>query len=933
MHTSHHGETTLGRLAHNDAAERFLGSASWAGPARPLEVRPVPVEFAPDREVPGLPAVHLERRRLLDQLDAAVEQPVTLVCAPTGWGKTVLAASWIRAGRPPGRIAYVRFEPNCGAAAWRQLTAALNAAGIALDPATYAWTGGRLPERPVVVLDDLHNVTNRTVLRRVERLMTRLGDRIGFLLLARSEPPLSLYRWRVRSQLTELRADHLAFAQAEIAGLAERLDVRLARQFQHALWHVTEGWPAAVAVALSAMVGRHEPERVVTDLVAGEAGPNDQVGLTEYVQREILAHLDPDVHEVMLRTSIVETVCPGLVEALAGSRNGTRQLAQASRSDALATFYGGSHSWYRYRRLLRAVLRAEVRTTLAAEERGLHRAAAGWYAANGLPGDAVVHAVLGADWVSAERLFLQYWPELCGSGSRAMALRTGPQPPQDIAERPMLAFALAICCRDTGDAAAMSAFIRLGERALGEAPAPLDAEILAAMRMAEAIAADDLDRFADAAERLLERVEEAAGEHLYADAADGARAGAHLTLAGAGIARDAVEDADAALERGTALARKSGFPLLVVQANRLQALVHLRRGRLSAAAACARRVLDASRDAGIAESRNISDARLVLATVCRIRGRLDEARFHLDESITAEAPPDPHGWLSGILSLALLLFDSGDPAGAAEALEPVLGDRIGALPPAAELTARVLHADLCLAERQPEKARAVLDELDRHRPGAPAVALARARVALASDRPQTARHALEGLLAEPVASLVVAVAASVMLAQAQHRLGDLAGAAEQIERALRLAAPEGIRAPFAGHGSWIAALLEGAVMTRRVGREEIGQEAAEHAEFRHEEVRQEEAEHVEAEHEEAEEGAEPVAGAFDVPAEQIIDPLTERETLVLQYLRSMLSIAEIATVLSVSTNTVKTHVRHVYRKLGVSRRRDAVRRGRALSII
>ncbi|MGI5247167.1 LuxR C-terminal-related transcriptional regulator [Dactylosporangium sp. CA-139066] len=914
-------------MAHNDAAERFLGSSSWAATVRPLEVRPAPAVAELTGDVAHLPGVHLERGRLLDQLDAAVELPVTLVCAPTGWGKTVLATSWLQTARLHGRTAYVRFEPNCGATAWRQITDALTAAGIALDPATYAWSNGRLYERAVVVLDDLHNVTNRTVLRRIERLMTRLGERISFLLLARSEPPLSLYRWRVRGQLTELRSDHLAFSQAELAGLAERFDVRLAQHFRYALWHVTEGWPAAVAVALSAMVGRHEPERIVADLVAGEAGLNEQVGLTEYVQREILAHLDPDVYDVMLRTSIVETVCPGLVEALTGSRNGARQLAQASRANALATFYGGSHSWYRYRRLLRSVLRAEVHTTLAAEERGLHRAAAGWYAANGLPGDAVVHAVFGADWVSAERLFLQYWPELCGSGPRAMAPRTGPHPPADIADRPMLAFALAICCRDTGDTAGMSAFIRLGERALGESPSPLDAEILAGARLAEAMAAEDPERSRDAAARLLLRIEEAAGEHLYADAADAARSAAYLSVAGSGIAYDELDDADAALETGAALARKSGFNLLTVQANRQQALMHLFRGRLSAAAACARRVLDGSRDAGIDESRNISYARLVLTAVCRIRGQLDEARFHIDESVTAEAQPDPHGWVSGAISLAQLLFDADDLAGAAEALDPLLGSRIGTMPPTAEVSARVLHADLCLAEGRLDKAHAILDELTRRWPRAELVALGDARLNVALGRPQVAARVLEEVLAAQPASLVTTVSATVLLAQSLRQLGDLAGAAEQIEHALRLAAPEGIRAPFLGHGVWIAELLDAPPPAP------LEQPSAS----------------LPAEHPSASASLERPSGetssptavssaasggdGFEVAAGQLAEPLTERETLVLQYLRSMLSIAEIATVLSVSANTVKTHVRHVYRKLGVSRRRDAVRKGRELSLI
>ncbi|MEV8513191.1 LuxR C-terminal-related transcriptional regulator [Dactylosporangium sp. NPDC051484] len=909
-------------MAHNDAAERFLGSSGWTATVRPLEVRPAPAMAELDHGVPALPGVHLERGRLLDHLDAAVEHPVTLICAPTGWGKTVLATSWLHAGRALGRTAYVRFEPNCGPAAWRQLAAALTAAGIALDPAAHAWSD-RLPGRAVVVLDDLHNVTNRTVLRRLERLMTRLGERISFLLLARNEPPLSLYRWRVRSQLTELRADHLAFAQAEIAGLAERFDVRLAQHFRYALWHVTEGWPAAVAVALSAMVGRHEPERIVIDLVAGEAGLNEQVGLTEYVQREILAHIDPDVYDVMLRTSIVETVCPGLVEALTGSRNGARQLAQASRANALATFYGGSHSWYRYRRLLRSVLRVEVRTTLAAEERGLHRAAAGWYAANGLPRDAVVHAVLGADWVSAERLFLQYWPELCGSGPCAMAPRTGPHPPADIAERPMLAFALAICCRDTGDTASMSTFIRLGERALGESPAALNAEILAAMRLAEAMTVEDGERAGATAIRLLRRTDEADGEHLYADAADAARAIGYLALSQSYTATGQLDGADTALEQGAGLARKSGFNLLVVQANRQQALVHLHRGRLSAAAACARRVLDGSRDAGISESRSISYARQVLAAVCRLRGQLDEARYHLDESITAEVPPDPYGWVSGSISLALLLHDQEDLAGAAEALEPLLGSRIGTMPPVAEVTTRVLHADLCLAEGRLDKARAVLDEVARQWPDAPEVALARARLSIAQGRPAAAARTLEGILNRQPDSLVTAVAAAVLLAQALRQLGDLVGATEQIEHALRLAAPEGIRGPFLGHGAWITELLEPPPQVTQAP------EAHRQVGPRPPDPRSESPSESPSEP-----SSEPSSEPLAAPATgQITEPLTERETLVLQYLRSMLSVAEIATVLSVSSNTVKTHVRHVYRKLGVSRRRDAVRRGRELSLI
>ncbi|MEU0563516.1 LuxR C-terminal-related transcriptional regulator [Dactylosporangium sp. NPDC006015] len=918
-------------MAHNDAAERFR---SWTGPIRPTEAP------ATERrgDAPELPAVHLARDRLMEQLDAAVSHPVTLLCAPTGWGKTVLVASWIAAGRAPGRAAYVRFEANCGAGAWRQLTNALTAAGIAVDPATYAWSNAHHYERAVVVLDDLHHVANHTVLRRLERLITRLGDRISFLILARTEPPLSLYRWRVRGQLNELRTDHLALTQDEVTGLADGYGVRLAQHFRYALWHVTEGWPAAVAVILSAMVGRHEPERLVTDIILGEAGLNEEVGLSEYVRREILQHLDPEIREVMLRTSILETVCPGLVEALTGGRGGARLLAQMSRANSLASFYGGSHSWYRYRRLLRAMLRAELRTTLSfAEERALHRAAAGWYAANGLPSDALTHAIAGGDWVSTERLFLQYWPELAGSGPRALTTRDGPQPPHDIAERPMLAFALALSCRDTGDMVGMSAFIRLGERGLGEAPGTLQAELLAAMRLAEAAATEDPDRAHETAVRLLERTEDAAGEHVFADSADAARAVAHLTFAGAAVAGGRLDEADAELERGADLARKSGFNLLTVQANRLRAVAHLSRGRLSAAAACARRVLDGCRDAGIAESRNISYARLVLATVCRERGQLDEARFHIEESVNANAVPDPNGWVSGSIALALLLFDRGDHAGVLEALEPLMDTGAGVMPRYADVTVRALHADLCLLDGRMDQAHTVIAEALRHWPGSDEPLLALGRLHLAEGRPAATAQVAERILDEGPGSLVTAVSATVQLAQALRQLGDLAGASEQIDQALRMAGPEGIRRPFDGHAGWIAEVLASPpVLTppRQRDPEPADPEPLAAAPV------------SPAASPAASPVASPVASpaassaaqdglaAWSAPAgEPMPDPLTEKEAQVLLYLRSMLSVAEIAAVLSVSTNTVKTHVRHVYRKLGVSRRRDAVRRARELSLI
>ena len=427
------------------------------------------------------------------------------------------------------------------------------------------------------------------------------------------------------------------------------------------------------------------------------------------------------------------------------------------------------------------MLRAELRVTLPfAEERALHRAAAGWYAANGLPSDALTHAIAGSDWVSAERLFMQYWLELAGSGPRAMTARDGDPAAAGhrraaharLRPRPAAATPAtwSACPRSSGSANAGSARRRRPCR-------PRSSRRCGSRRP---LAAENPERAGEAAARLLERTEDAAGEHVYATSPTRPRAVAHLTFAGSGGGGGRLDEADAALERGADLARKSGFNLLTVQANRLQALAHLSRGRLSAAAACARRVLDSCRDAGIAESRNISYARLVLATVCRERGQLDEARFHIEESVSANAVPDPDGWVSGAIALALLLFDRGDHTGALEALEPLLDSRVGVDAALRGRHRRALYAELCLHDGRIDRAHTVIAE-------ARAV-LAGVRRAAADPRPPAPcrwppgrrRAAADRVLANEPGSLVTAVSATVLLAQALRQLGDVGAASEQL---------------------------------------------------------------------------------------------------------------------------------------------------------
>lgn len=870
--------------------------------------------------------MHVPRERLLEQLDAAAQRPITLLCAPTGWGKTTLVTSWVRAGRAPGRVAYVRFAQDGVPAAWRLMHSFI-AAGLAINTVTAAWLGARPDEHAVVILDDLHNVTDRTALDQIERLIDRLSDRIAFVLVARTEPPLSLYRSRVRGELTELRTDHLAFRLDEAEELLERYGLGLSRRPLSTLWHATEGWPVALCLTAEAMRQRAEPERVIAQLVHGEIRLMEEIGLAEYMRREILAPLDPVIRSTMLSTSILETVCPGLVEALTGHAQGARLLAQVGRANSLATFYGGAHSWYQYRRLLRSLLRTELDNSWPDEVPGLHQAASAWYAANALPSDAVAHALAAGEWSTAEQLFSRHWPELTGSSARMLAGGELSPPPEDIAERPLLALALAMTARDTNNPTAMSAFIRLAERAFGDSvPSPY-AEMLAAARLAESLCNGDPERAAAAAVRLLARTEETPIDRLGAETSDIARSFAFMSLAGTRLTAPDLDTAELALQQGADLARDAGATMLSLVAQRHQAYLNLMRGRLSAASSYARNVIEGVRDAGVVAARNISFARLVLAGVNLEREQLDAAEYHLEQAIAASMPDDPIVWFSSVLPLARLHVARGEYTQAVEVtaalrnVEDVPGQREPRLPPATEAALLLLDANIQVATGDLRGARQTLADPRVTGPMPDRAALAQGWLELAEGRPPLAAQLARQVMLTRVDSLVSAVEAAVLLAEAQHRIGDIEGATVQIDRALRLAMPEGIWRPFVGRDDWIADLVNrrSEELASTVPLPLVPVEAPPPVTV---------APSLEADTVEL-----ALPAIESAPTGQITVPLTERETLVLQYLRSVLSIAEIANMLSVSANTIKTHVRHVYRKLGVSRRRDAVRRARELRLL
>ncbi|MFC5925858.1 AAA family ATPase, partial [Micromonospora vulcania] len=371
------------------------------------------------------------RPRLLRRLDQGSAGPVTLVAGPAGWGKTTLLASWVRlivappeagpvpaapevgeglatldvgpGGALPGaglRPAWVSVEAgDDGDRLWTYLAAALRAAtGPADDQPSGPMPAGpprpdqlevlaaalAAADRPVLlVLDDLHRITDPAALTGLEFLLRHSEQRLHLVIGARAGLPLALHRLRLAGELTEIGPDELAFTDDEVADLLTALGVPMPAAALRRLRERTGGWPAALRIAALALRGQPDPARWV------EQFGGDQPDIAGYLHEEVLAAIDPADRDLLLRSALAGTVCADLAEALTGRADAGRTLADLAGIGGLLHRQDSRPPWYRIHPLLDDLLRVELSRLPADELRELHVRAADWYAADGRPADGL----------------------------------------------------------------------------------------------------------------------------------------------------------------------------------------------------------------------------------------------------------------------------------------------------------------------------------------------------------------------------------------------------------------------------------------------------------------------------------------------------------------------------------------------------------------
>lgn len=871
-------------------------------PGTPTAAAGEPLLLSSKLTVPDPPATMVERPRLIETLRAGANRAVTLLVAPAGWGKTALLSSWI-AEHAPKRTSWLTVEATddaptfwsyLAAAVTAHLPARLRAPAVADDTflARLAATLAALPDPVVVVLDDFHLMADPSVPRGLEFLLRHSKGRLRLVIAARSAPDLPLHRWRLTGDLTELRAADLAFTREETAELLRRHGLELSESFVRDVHARAEGWPAGLRLAALALRDNpaHRTATVTGDLPA----------IAEYLAAELLAPLPTELRDLLRRTAVLERFCASSADALTGGHDSDRLLAAvAEEARGFLVPIDGQPGWYRCHRLLGDHLYSELCRQHPTDVAGLHRRAAHWYGEHGMPVAAVRHALAARDWAAAAARMTDIWPYvvICGHDETLRTPLAAP-PAEVVRGYPLLAVAYAADRIDIGDYDGALEHLRHAQRHLHADGETTMTSALAAVQLVNATLAGELPEAVRAAEEVSARAAltpEPVATYLRVIAATalGEARFAHGDLSGA--RRACVEAVTAAAASGWSCAERRARGWL--------ALVDAVAGDLTRAEEAARGALAGEPCPGRRCVGHAAAAHLALAWIAQDRERRADADRELARA--AELATSP------VLTTAIALVRAR--AVAAEDLdrarellvaarrrrpEAWRGNHLDTSLIATEAQVRVAHGDV-------DTARELLTDALAHHPR-PELAVALAQLHVRAGDPAAAVAALPDGASGDTVALPTRLAAITTEAAARSALGERRRAHQLLEEALDLASAHGgHRRVFTQGGAEVRALLADHLDTGTAHRATV-------------------TEILDSTAPDKEERTAPPG---------LTEPLTERELTILRYLQSSLSNGEIAAELFLSVNTVKTHVRNIYQKLGAPRRRDAVRRARELRLL
>lgn len=861
------------------------------------------------------------RPRLGQQLAPGALRPFSLICAPAGYGKTTLVASGLAQAGKGARVAWLSLDEddNDPVRFWVYVIAALRqvANGVGEQALTLLQSPQPIPhtaltflindvavqpEPLVLVLDDYHVIQAQSIHEEMAFLLDHLPPPLRLVMTSRADPPLPLARLRVRGQLRELRAADLCFTLAEAADFLQAvMGLPLTPADVQALEARTEGWIAGLQLAALSMQGIDDQSGFI------RAFSGSHRHLIDYLTEEVLARQPESIQQFLLQTAVLDRFCAPLCEAVLDTVDWRQQmegqppvspfqslLEFLDRANLFLIPLDAERRWYRYHHLFVDLLR--FRASVALDEtaqRRIHQRAAGWFARQQLWQEAIRHALAAGEVALAGRWIARQAATAVARGETdSLQAWLAALPAAQIQADPRLSLARAW----------VELFFDRPETAETWLQPVLDsAEALDAALLGEALAIRATLAFArlDAAQTIADTEKALA---LLPETQWPLRTMLSWHLAFIYRSLGETRRSLALYHQTIEMSRRGGNFLINLSARRELADILVGQGDLAAAQTMLNQLLTEAAAQGWMHLWPIPGVSLHLAEIAYEWNDLETAVTHLQTAIS-----HPEAALIGFDAygralLARVYAAQGNSAAALETIQ--LAEQ------AVMQTTHAQRRALTLAQisrfwlAQGDATRAVawlpdgrdLPQDPRHEVYA-RQQISHARYLLAiGDKPQAAQLVADLL---PAAEASGRVRDAVELWLLRARLSDEVEGETAGRQALSLAEPAGLLRTFVDEGQPVASLLNRLSPTPYLNR---------------------------------------ISGAFarseSPPANRLlVEPLSERELEVLQLMAEGCSNREIAEKLVFTIATAKKHAEHIYDKLGVNSRTQAIARARELDLI
>jgi LuxR family maltose regulon positive regulatory protein len=937
------------------------------------------------------------RRRLIERLDAGLRRKLTLISAPAGSGKTTLLSEWASGcGRAVAWISLdggdndpVRFLAYLVAAL--QTIPGLNTARVgesilvALQAPRFVEgdtfkDADALPIGPlltglinriisadpapfVLVLDDYQAINAPPNHKALTWLLDHAPPQMHLVIATRSDPPWNLSRLRGRGELSELRQADLRFKPEEIARFFSQVaGLDPSEDEIAALASRTEGWIAGLQMAALALRGPSpvlpaagqkgargsvdgaDPALPTTDPLAPVTRESEGAGdrplsnshfiqalagsrryIMDYLVEEVLQRQPASVQTFLLQTSILDLLTGPLCDAVTGQRNSQATLEGMARANLFILSLDGERRWYRYHRLFADLLRIRLHQLQPEQASTLHRRASEWYERHRLTTAAIEHALSARDFQRAARLIGELGSTMWGHSEHATLSRWLEALPDSVVRsQPQLCTFSAWLLFAAGQHQPAEMRLQAAERGLGlttdgsappEGPtqpcAPDTVDLqgeVAAIRALMASFRGDLPAIRRFARQARACLTEESG--IW-------RALVAMALGTAYSMSGDMASAERVYSEAATLSQAAGNVYLALNAIMRLALNQRHQGRLQRAGEVCRQGLELVNESGLAQTTLAGGLFALWGEILCERNDLDGALCYAKEGLKLCQRGDSVGALGfSHLALARVLYARRDWAG----IEDIMHNleklaRESDLPIWITSGIAAWKAGLWIAQHKfalaagllQERGLGVANDVSYLRE---AEYLSLARLLIAQARFEESGQLLSRLrqAAEAEGRVGWVIAIQVLSALALQARGDDDQALVALESALSVAEPEGYVRIFLDEGQPMARLLYAAA-ARGIRPEYTGRLLAAYPEV------------------------ELSPTVSSEPASELIEPLSERQVEVLQLIAEGLTNREIAQRLFLSLSTIKVHTYHIYRKLEVHKRNQAVAKARALGIL